>query len=103
MIQRYTKGKFGRIEKDDGGEFVYFINHDEVVNKKYELIDKLSKNNETLYEQLNKSLLDNGNLLCSKKVLLDKHISLKLLTKKYEILAWLFLIIDFILITKLAL
>jgi hypothetical protein len=35
-IQRYTRGKFGKIEKHDGGEFVYYHNHDDEIREHLE-------------------------------------------------------------------
>ena len=81
-IQRYTKGKFGRIEKHDGGEFVYYHNHDDEIREHLEREVFLNEE----YEKLSYKYND---LFESKRLLLDKYLASKLSTKKYSIIAFL--------------
>jgi hypothetical protein len=86
-ISRYTKGRFGRIEKHDSGEFVYFCEYETVVNEKNELIGKLSKNNEFLYSNLELCKL-------SKQSYKDKLIQSKLSDKKHTIIMFMLLVVN---------
>jgi hypothetical protein len=81
-IQRYTKSNFGEIEKHDSGEFVYYIDYEEIVSKKKELINKLSNSYDEQKELLS---LEYNKLFESKKLLLDQWIQSQISAKKYGI------------------
>lgn len=98
-IQRYTQVGFcRRLEKSDNGELLYFINHKEIVNEKDEIIDELYKNNETLYGQWSQMSLENGKYLSKITSTKDNYDSLKILTKKYSIIAFASIVINILLI-----
>lgn len=85
-IQRYTR-RIGRIEKHNDGEFVYYHNHDDEIRK--HIKKELFLNDE--YEKLSYKYND---LFESKKLLLDKFIASKLLTKKYRIISFVSMVVN---------
>lgn len=86
-IPRYTRGRFGRIEKHDGGEFVYYHNHDDEIRKHLETEVFLNEENAKLS-------LENAKLFSSKKSLLDGWLKYKLLSKKYSIIAFVSMVVN---------
>ena len=69
-IQRYTKSNWGRLSKCDGGELVYYINHNEVLTEKTNYYLKAIKD----YQ--------------------DIMVSLVLRNKKHNIVMWLSLLVN---------
>lgn len=98
-IPRYTHNSlFRRLENKDDGYLCYFYDHNKIIVAKDDLIDRLSKNNQALYEQSNIVLLDNGKYLRKITTIKDNYDSLKLLTKKYSIIAFVSMMVNIVLI-----
>ncbi|MGZ7118236.1 MAG: hypothetical protein ACXVH2_00855 [Methanobacterium sp.] len=105
-IQRYTQtGIFRRLEKQSDGELCYFYDHNNIIIEKDELIDKLSKNNQDMYEYKERLSLRNDNLRAeidllklSKQIYKDKLTESRLLTKKYSVIGFVSMVINIILL-----
>jgi hypothetical protein len=101
-IQRYTRGKFGKIEKHDGGEFVYYHNHDDEIREYLEKEIFLNEEYEKLsykYNNLQEEYIEEFNEYCKmNNDLLDMEL---LTSKKYRIIAFVSVVVNIALLSYL--